>query len=268
MNYLVEEQFIGLKCGLNDGIALMLGNIYCDTIMNMKYFPVLEFVIAIVVGFILSIYFTIKKKNVYILDIYVLMVLANFALCILQCKPIMYRANASWALFVSVVVITLYFIVAQKKYFKKVVFLLVALIILWQTKDMNQWFYSEWMKYQIDIKNGYQIAEDIIKVAKDSSKPIVFVGKPRQGFRIKGQKGAQSNGLSVIWWGVDAFDDNSYELIKFINSLGYQFNRPTDEQYQKGQVLANHISYEQEGEYIKEFEDIIVVNFNEKKGER
>lgn len=247
--------------GLINGLGVVANNIWYYTVENVRYFPVLEFVIVAIIGLILSIYFSIKTKNVYLFNLYIVMLFSNLALSILQCDAVMYRACVSWGLFVAIIITTTYAILTKYKILSKIALILITFIILWQTKDMNQWFYSEYLKYQKDLKDAYQIANDIEKEVNNLNKPIVFSGLPTKEFHMKGQDGAQSNGLSVLWWGVRAFDDNSYELTKFINSLGYHFKKPTDEQYKKGKLLSNQMaSYPKEG-YIKEFEDIIVVNF-------
>ena len=134
--------------------------------------------------------------------------------------------------------------------------------MLWQTKDLNQWFYSEYIKYQTDLKDAYKIANDIEVEASNLRKPIVFVGMPKKGVQTAGQIGAQSNGLSVVWWGKKAFNNDGNELIKFINHLGYYYIKPNEEQCKKGEELSKDMPlYPKEG-YIKEFDNIIVVKFN------
>jgi len=249
--------------GLFSGINEVIKNIKYYTLGNMQYFPVLEFVVAIVIGLVLAIYYSIKNKDTNIFNIYFLIVFSNFALAILQCSYIMYRACTSWSLFVAGVFTITYAILSRKKYFRNLAIVLAILVILWQTEDLNQWFYSEYLKYQRDLKDAYQIADDIKRCATDLNKPIAFIGIPDKGFQTADQIGAQSNGLSVVWWGQKAFNDNSYELIKFINSLGYYYRKPTDEQYTKGIELSEDMEKYPKDGYIKEFEDIIVVKFRD-----
>ncbi len=247
------------KNGLETGINIIIGNIKFYIFSKTMYFPVLEFIIAGIIGLIISIMSSIKRKNIMIFNVYILMLFSNIALSILQCIAILYRTCTSWGLMVAAIFTVSYYILSKKKYVKPIAIILITLLILWQTKDMNQWFYSDYVKSQRDLKQAYQIAEDIKKKANDLTKPIVFAGEPDQGFQLRPQIGAQSNGLSVIWWANFSFDDNSYELIKFINSLGYYFKRPTDEQYERGRELAEDMESYPKENYIKEFEDIIVV---------
>ena len=248
------------KNGLETGINIIIGNIEFYIFDRTMYFPVLEFIIAGIIGLIISIISSIKRKNIMIFNAYILMLFSNIALSILQCKAILYRTCTSWGLMVAAIFTVLYFILSKKKYVKPIAIILITLLILWQTKDMNQWFYSDYVKSQRDLKQAYQIAEDIKKKASNLTKPIVFVGMPEHRYNIQTQEGAQVTGESIIYWGICAFGDNSYELTKFINSLGYHYyKRPTNEQYVRGIKLAEDMESYPKENYIKEFEDIIVV---------
>lgn len=258
----VDRDVSWFEYGIINGISIVSKQLYHNIVEVSKYyFPVLEFLIASIIGIVISIGLSIKKKNIYFFDVFILMIFANLALAILQCQGVLYRACISWNLFVAVVFTFTYAILMKRKYLKAIATVFIILIILWQTRDLNQWFYSEYMRYEKDLKEAYQIADEIVKEVTDLQKPVVFVGMPNPGSWRAGQKGAQSNGLSVIWWGQKAFGDNSYELIKFINSLGYNFRKPTDEQYQKGQEISKDMNNFPKDGYVKEFDDIIVVKF-------
>lgn len=247
--------------GIKDGLMVILSSIVKYIFRNIKYFPVLEFVVCIILCEIISIIYSINKKNINIFNLTNILIFSNVAISVIQCKTILYRTCLSWNLVVAATVTVLYCIVRKNKIIKNIITIFIVILICWQTRDLNQWFYSDYLKYQKDLNDAFTIADDIRKVASDTNKPIVFVGTPNDGFQMEGQIGSQSNGLSVIWWGEKAFDDNSYELIKFINSLGYNFKKPTDEQYKEGQEKTNDMStFPKEG-YIKELEDIIIVKF-------
>lgn len=176
----------------------------------------------------------------------------------------MYRASTSWGLFVAIIITSVYYILSKKQSLHKLAILLITMLVLWQTRDLNQWFYNEYIKYQKDLKVAYQLAEDIEKNSNNLNKPIVFIGDFEKDFyAINTPIGSQSNGLSVLWWGKDAFEENGTELIKFIDSLGYNFRIPTDAQCEEASKLSKEMNtYPKEG-YIKEFEDFIVVKISE-----
>ena len=128
---------------------------------------------------------------------------------------------------------------------------------MFQTKYLNQLFYNDYIRYQRDLNIAFELI-DKLETSYDISKPLVIMGWPKKGI---GTEGAQVNSLSVLWWGKKAFDDNGLEFIKFLNSLGYSFRRPTDEQYQKGLDLCDTMpNYPKEGAII-ELDDCIIINF-------
>lgn len=57
--------------GIKDGLYTIVNIIVYYTIKNIKYFPVLEFLICVIIGAILSIYYSIKNKNTNIFNIYI-----------------------------------------------------------------------------------------------------------------------------------------------------------------------------------------------------
>lgn len=219
--------------------------------------PVLVFCISIIVGFILSIIVSYKKEKPSILIIYVLMTLNNFDFVFIQLKEILYRTCSSWGFYVAIVCMATYMMFEKKNNIRNIIIVFIAFLLMYQTKDLNQWFYNDYVRYQKDLTIAHELIYDLEK-SYDTSKPLVIMGTPYKGI---GGKGAQSNSLSVLWWGKKAFNDNGAEFIKFLNSLGYDFKRPNDEQYEKGKIEAETMNtYPKDGS-IKELEDCIVINF-------
>lgn len=249
--------------GIINGINILV-KLFIEYIINrLAYFPVFELLMCGIIGLILSIYTSIKQRNIYIFYIYMLLLISNFALSILQCKQILYRTCISWNLFIASIITSVVIFFQNTKNVKKFVYIFVMLLILWQTRDLNQWFYNEDIKYKNDVYMGHYIANDIMKNTNYESKPIVFAGVYKQKLNIQNQIGAQSNGFTIFDWGPKAFDDNSYELIKFLRMLGYYFKNPTNEQWKRGNELAVEMKEYPKDGYIKEYEDIIVVKLGE-----
>ena len=249
--------------GIINGINTVVKNITYYTINRIMYFPVLELLICEVIGLVLAIYAFIKQKNIYIFNIYILLVISNFALSILQCKQILYRTCISWNLFVASTITSVVIVFQNTKKIKNLLLCFIVLLVLWQTKDLNQWFYNEDIKYKNDVYMGHSIANDIMKNTNYKFKPIVFAGVCKQRINAQNQIGAQSNGFTLFNWAPRAFDDNSYELIKFLRMLGYYFKNPTNEQWERGNELAAEMKEYPKDGYIKEYEDIIVVKLGE-----
>ncbi len=242
--------------GILESFEIILVDIVC-AMKNIKYFPVLIFDVASGIGLAISILQSDRKKNWMILVIFIAMFLSNFAISILQLDAVLYRTCTSWGLFVAIIVLMVYKFLSEYKITKILACLVIGILVLQQSKTLNQLFYNDYKRYQKDLHIAYDLVYNLEK-DYDISKPLVIMGTPYKGM---GDYGAQSNSLSVLWWGKKAFNDNGREFIKFLNSLGYDFDVPTDEEYEKGKMEAENMSnYPKDGS-IKELDDCIVINF-------
>ena len=244
------------KYGILESFTLVLLNIV-EAMQNVKYFPVIVFGIVSAIGLFISISQSDKKRNWMILIIYIAMFLSNFAISMLKLEDVLYRTCASWGLFVAFVVTVFYVICSKYKITKILAGIAICILVLQQSKTLNQLFYNDYTRYQKDLHIAYELIYDLEK-DYDISKPLIITGKPYKGI---GGYGAQSNSLSVLWWGQKAFGKNGSEFIKFLNSLGYNFKIPTYEKYEERKSETENMeSYPHEGS-IKELDDCIVINF-------
>lgn len=242
--------------GILESFEIILADIVC-AMKNIKYFPVLIFDVASGIGLAISILQSDRKKNWMILVIFIAMFLSNFAISILQLDAVLYRTCTSWGLFVAIIVLMLYKFLSEYKITKILACLVIGILVLQQSKTLNQLFYNDYKRYQKDLHIAYDLVYNLEK-DYDISKPLVIMGTPYKGM---GDYGAQSNSLSVLWWGKKAFDDKGSEFIKFLNSLGYSFQNPTDEEYEKGKIEAENMErYPKDGS-IRELDDCIIINF-------
>lgn len=169
-------------------------------------------------------------------------------------------------------------------------------VILWnQCFDMNRWFYVDWMKYQSAVDTAEQIGSEL-KRNFDLSKPVVFTGTYRaprgiiQGayvnygtaafYRMKrmtdpfdehllekfyrdeyGVWVAQTPALSVLDWGVSAFDGD-HELVRFFSMHGYELipNRDQERFEAATQYSADLPHFPAEGSIV-DMGDYIIVHF-------
>ena len=244
------------KYGIVESLQLIMINIV-NAMRNTKYFPVLIFDTFSGIVLAISILQSDKKKNWMILIIFIAMFLSNFAISMLQLDSVLYRTCTSWGLFVAVIIMVAYKFLSEYKITKILAIIMIGMLVLQQTKTLNQLFYNDYMRYQKDLHIAYELIYDLEK-DYDTSKPLVIMGTPYKG---RGDYGAQSNSLSVLWWGKKAFNDNGREFIKFLNSLGYDFKVPTDEEYEKGKIEAEKMGNYPKAGSIKELEDCIVINF-------
>ena len=251
-----EKQINWGSYGILESLQLIVLNII-NAIKNIKYYPVLIFDVASIIGLAIGILQSDKNKNWMILVIFIAMFLSNFAISVLQLGSVLYRTCTSWGLFVAIIMMAVYYFLNEYKITKILASIAITILVLQQTVSLNKLFYNDYKRYQKDLHIAYDLVYNLEKNC-DISKPLVIMGTPYKGM---GDYGAQSNSLSVLWWGKKAFDDKGSEFIKFLNSLGYKFRIPTNEEVEKGKQEAENMSrYPQEGS-IKELEDCIVINF-------
>ena len=251
-----KEIFWGTM-SLAESIKEIFTYIWVSTLGNMEYFPVFIFVIASLIGLII---YTIKayaKKSTSVIISYAGMFIVNFSFVFIQLFGVLYRASQSWGLFVAIIIAVAYNHLSEFKITKNISIFLIFILIMLQTKNLNQLFYNDYIRYQRDLAIAYELIDDL-ETSYDISKPLVIMGTPKKGI---GRSGAQVNSLSVLWWGKKAFDDNGYEFIKFLNSLGYEFKKPTDEQYGKGLNIYKTMERYPENGSIRELDDCIIINF-------
>lgn len=255
-SFAAEKQIGWGKIKLEKSFKTLINNIQ-NSVTKFRYFPILIFDISVIIGFLIGIIQTYKKQNFMIILLYIGMVLSNFAISIIQLNMVMYRTCTSWSLFVAIIIMILYIYLKKYKITKIIVSVFITILILQQTKYMNQYFYNDYIRYEKDLHVAYELINRL-KENYNIDKPLVITGMPEKSV---GEYGNQSNGLSILWWGRKAFEGMGIEYIKFLNTLGYNFKIPTSEQYEKGNIQSETMSiYPKEGSII-ELEDCIVINF-------
>ena len=251
-----EKQINWGSYGILESLQLIVLNII-NAIKNIQYYPVLIFDVASIIGLAIGILQSDKNKNWMILVIFIAMFLSNFAISVLQLGSVLYRTCTSWGLFVAIIMMAVYYFLNEYKITKILASIAITILVLQQTVSLNKLFYNDYKRYQKDLHIAYDLVYNLEKNC-DISKPLVIMGTPYKGM---GNYGAQSNSLSVLWWGKKAFDDKGGEFIKFLNSLGYSFQNPTDEEYAKGKIEAENMErYPKDGS-IRELDDCIIINF-------
>lgn len=168
-------------------------------------------------------------------------------------------------------------------------------VVVWnQCFDMNRWFYADWMKYQAAVDTAGQIALELEK-HYDMSKPVVFTGTyeaPRgiigdayvaynsetfyrmkrltdlvdehlleKFYRTYGVWVAQTPALSVLDWGINAFE-NDAELARFFAMHGYGIGANMDGAlYEAAQLYSVNLPHFPMEGAIVDMGDYIIVHF-------
>lgn len=170
-----------------------------------------------------------------------------------------------------------------------------AAVAVWnQTADMNKWFYVDYQKYEAARETMDRIAYELEQNC-DISKPLIFIGVYEvpmeliqdaympigsetfyrmnritslidehlleKYYRRNQVWVAQTPSLSVIQWGMSAFDSNE-QLIRFMKMHGHTFRASGDPELAERVTMENldMPAWPQAGS-IREEEDYIIINF-------
>jgi len=223
---------------------------------------------AFLAGVLILLYstvFSIMKKKI----IYVLLgtgcVLAAFSMYFITGNVhLVDRIFITHSIFTGFVTALLYMYFQGKRLyvvnFGKIMGLIVVLIVLYQTKDMNKVFYTDYLRYQLDIAKMNSIAEEIEKHnGDDIEKEVVFIGLP-ENYNLKL---GDTEGYSIFQWdrtyGLQSELKNSGRIFRFMNLHGYDFNQLEEMDEQEIINRAGAMPEYPEDGYVKDFGEYLIV---------
>lgn len=223
------------------------------------YFPIKVFAISSIICILIEFIKSINTKNVFRIITVLGIILSNFILIIIQLVSILYRTQFSFIITTAFLCMYIYTILKDKKILKYIINVIAILLIIWQTRMLNQYFYNDYKRYEREKNVANDIALNIVKQYDYESKPICFIKnkKTQDIFKIN-----KDNGNYVIGWGVKAFEIKGFEIIKFINDLGYNFICATNEQSDEAIEKYNNLEQDQKEEAVIEIDNYIIVNLD------
>jgi len=187
------------------------------------------------------------------------------------CIIIMAVVNGGWmpirtlyALPLASAFMLFYLIKTYKKKAALIVACLSLLIAVYQAQITAQLFYSDWVRYNEDVRLSYELNNLIIRVQPENEKlPVVFAGRyhiaPR--FHTNFMQG-QLTGHSLYEWG-DTQEEIVIRGISLMRTLGINFDMPNDDQIKRAvKEAASMPPYPFPG-CVKRMQDYIVVRLSE-----
>lgn len=143
------------------------------------YLPITFLVVAWLIMGSLSLYFTIKRRNLWIIICVPVMMLVPVLSSIVAGRAITYHS----AQYVPIVIfcsliyvgVALYDKSCHKRIITDVIAVLAIFGIVVQIKDMNKWFVQDYNKYMEVKQIMVNVAENLVE-NYDTTKPIVVVG--------------------------------------------------------------------------------------------
>lgn len=236
---------------------------FLTSMLDFSYLPMLEFTLFSVLGFVLSIGYAVKRKAALLPICFLGLFAANFGIHFVV-GYIMYRAGQTFCLFVGFVAMLAVYSLRNMKPAKALIPILAGWLIFVQLADLNMAFYHDYSRYKKEEFVINTVATRLVAEC-DVNKPVVFTNRPSGGY-LNSPVVGQVNGNSMMYWGVRAFGDvQSSTMLELFRMHGYYFlQTPTVEQAERGAELSGEMEAWPSDGCIKEFEDIIVVNFGVK----
>lgn len=244
---------------------------------GLWYLPITLLSISGVILLVLAVKKVIKnKKPIYLLYICG-MFLSILALPILQDGVIKYRTSQSLVIFCAFAFMLLLqkCLCSEVKFKRYAVIAIAYVLIALQVVSLCKWFAVDYKQSEEDIK-VLCLAGDELKENYDLSKPVIFTGEytlsddilkhkfaEKKDIRYKalnavvgnfaqsmsygvpsdkyGFSIAQTDHMSVITWGVDAFGEVNTELLRIYSYLGYDFIQGSQEQFDEAEKITSEL---------------------------
>jgi len=285
-------------------LAMNLKRFYAMYYVNaVVYLPITVLVLSLMVIAAYSLVYGMKKKDIFLPVCSAAVIVLPILMSIVEGYATHYRSSQYVPLICAYAVLLLVIECAVHKMHR--VFLVTggflwAILVYNQCADMNRWFYIDYLKYQDAARVMEQVAHDL-EENYDVSKPVVIGGGYRVPYSItedaccsfyssqygwicrltdpidphlkekyyaEGGHGyvfAEAPYVSVLQWGVTAFDGTNRQLIEFWRMHGYTFQCVTDLEVIKeaGQIRENMPGFPAKG-YIQEEKDYIIINLESK----
>lgn len=227
-----------------------------------RYIPILVFCLFSVIGLVLSVFLSYRRKNVWLLVCFAALWIGNFFIHYVV-GSFMSRAAQTFCFYVGFLVLLLVETFGVRPILKRILSAAVILLVFVQSADMNRWFYNDYVRYQKETFVIDTIATELISEC-DTAKPVVFTNAPYSGYLTTSlYPGAQVNGNSLLYWAGYAFDDKTQPFVSEVFRMhGYDFVLPpTEEQYDLANAEAETMPHWPQEGCIQEFDEFIVVNF-------
>ena len=163
-----------------NGIKNLINTVFYNYIVNgFLYLPITVMQISCVIMFIIGIVYAVKHKNITIFLLFLGSICSIFALSVIQGNSAPYRTCQVFQIFSAFAFMILIqsLINADKSKIVKNIFICLSfLVIFYQAKDLNKYFYLNYTRYEQEKIALVSMAEQLKLNYDIKNKPVVFVG--------------------------------------------------------------------------------------------
>jgi hypothetical protein len=145
------------------------------------------------------------------------------------------------------------------KYKKRITFIITGIALLvsiYQAQTTAQLFYSDYLRYQDDVRLAVDIDRRIIQMDNNKKLPLAFIGKYQPDFKSNFLPG-DVLGHSCFGW-----DKPTLRGLAFMQSLGINYEQPDENQMNQAREIALSMPNYPASGSVKCLEDVIVVKLS------
>ena len=249
--------------GIADGIKNLISTMFYNYVVNgFLYLPITVMQISSIIMLVLGIMYSIKRKNITIFLLFLGSICSLFALSIIQGNAAPYRTCQVFQIFSAfafMVLVQSLINTNKSKLIKNIFICLSFLIIFYQAKDLNKYFYLNYTRYEQEKLALVSMAEKLKENYDIQNKPVIFIGNYDLSNYIKERtyiktdtlgakianmlvsvynpederyseekneyiyKPIDSNINSYLNWATMAFSEINTETLKWLDILGYDY---------------------------------------------
>lgn len=228
---------------------------------SFKYLPITIMLTSNFIVILIELVNLIKTSKISRIIAVLGMITSNFVLIILQ-GDILYRTEFSMILTTAFVCSYIYQILNKKKCTKYIINVIVLLLVIFQTRTLNQYFYNDYKRYEREKTIANDIGTTIQKQYDYKNKYVVYVTSKANEERENKYQLNKDNRLSVYNWGMEGFRERGTEITKFINNFGYNLKNAPDKESFLAKNRWEKLDEEQKKKTIIELENTIIVNLD------
>lgn len=228
------------------------------------FFFASEFVLSLVLLAVIYAVHLVRSKKPILLLIAAGVFVFCFFIPVIQ-ETIYWRSCQTFAPVLAFTGLMLLDLLSSRCFFSMVARVFLAIVVVMQIRDLNLWFYKDWQNYQKNVFAINVIATDLVS-SHDISKPVCFVNRDYDSFLMTWDESQTEIGESPIIASLGFLGEDTSSATRYLfEQQGYDFLlEPTPEQTLRALDSSEGMSAYPHDGYIKELEDIIIVNFGDR----
>lgn len=199
--------------------------------------------ISYIIFLLIALFYSLKNKNIHIFIYGILIMLVPFAVLIITGNAEKsYRVYSTLGFVNSFAILFLYFIFKEHKIISKLILIFAGIIVFYQSLEINQILYTEYLKFENDRLFAYSLKQEVDKLG---GKPLLLIGT-RENPKLKYEYYIEAPNINISTFNWDRYDDFNGEL--FVNRP-YAFMR--EQGFEVSSYVKEYLTINNDEDYNK-----------------